>query len=537
MKIYSTVEPPGRITRSRAAANNASRGKLPPKPSIKTSSGNSKRPALDENTTTATGGIQHKRRAVLKDVTNVTCENISRACVGAAKIQGNNFKHGKQVSGKKVFKVATGVAARIPPVKENAGTCLELGKRGSSQSQVVTLSVNLENNVSVNQSLESNEGNCPVPLPQPKHSINRKPFQHLRPFKEEDRKHCKNFELDSHVTDIDANNIDPLMCSLYAPDIYHNLRAKELIRRPSSNFMEILQLDITESMRAILVDWLVEVSEEYKLASDTLYLTVHLIDRFLSQNYIERQRLQLLGITCMLIASKYEELFAPHVEEFCFITDNTYTRDEVLKMESQVLNILNFHLSAPTVRNFLRRYLQAAHASSMPEAPNLKLKFLACYLAELTLLDYGFLKFLPSLIAASAVFLATWTLDQSGNPWNATLEYYTCYKASDLKDGVSALHDLQINTNGCQLNAVRQKYRQDKEESVINQSLSKESEDSIPLVTSYNADHIPMNIPSSDEDNHLSEMSSPNTHDSVMITKEYLAEYVENLEDSQHNPE
>ncbi|PIA65285.1 hypothetical protein AQUCO_00100634v1 [Aquilegia coerulea] len=342
MKIYSTVEPPGRITRSRAAANNSSRGILPPKPSSKTFSGKSKRPAVDENNSMVTGGIQHKRRAVLKDVTNLACGNISRACVGATKIQGNNRKHGKQVSVKKVSKLVTGVAARIPPVKEDADT------RRNIQSQVVTISANLENNVSVKQTLESNKGNCSVPLPQLKHPINRKCFQHSRPFKEEEGRHCKNFELDSHVTDIDADHRDPLMCSLYAPDIYYNLRASELTRRPSSNFMETLQRDITESMRAILVDWLVEVSEEYKLASDTLYLSMHLIDRFLSQNYIERQRLQLLGITCMLIASKYEELFAPHVEEFCFITDNTYTRDEVLKMESQVLNILSFHLSAPT---------------------------------------------------------------------------------------------------------------------------------------------------------------------------------------------
>ncbi|AQK67113.1 cyclin9 [Zea mays] len=106
--------------------------------------------------------------------------------------------------------------------------------------------------------------------------------------------------------------------------------ASELMRRPSPNYMEGLQRDITKGMREILIDWLVEVSEEYKLVPDTLYLTVYLIDRFLSRNYIERQRLQLVGITSMLVASKYEEICAPRVEEFCFITDNTYTKAEVL---------------------------------------------------------------------------------------------------------------------------------------------------------------------------------------------------------------
>ncbi|XP_059455441.1 cyclin-A2-2-like isoform X2 [Corylus avellana] len=77
---------------------------------------------------------------------------------------------------------------------------------------------------------------------------------------------------------------------------------------PSTNYMEKLQRDITPSMRGILIDWLVEVSEEYKLVPDTLYLTVNLIDRFLSKNYMEKTRLQLLGVTCMLIASAYEAM-------------------------------------------------------------------------------------------------------------------------------------------------------------------------------------------------------------------------------------
>ncbi|KAJ7962930.1 Cyclin [Quillaja saponaria] len=262
------------------------------------------------------------------------------------------------------------------------------------------------------------------------------------------------------ITDIDDDYKDPRLCSLYAPDIYDNLRVAELARRPHPNFMETIQRDITQSMRGILVDWLVEVSEEYKLVPDTLYLTVYLIDWFLSQNYVERQRLQLLGISCMLIASKYEEICAPRVEEFCFITDNTYTKEEVLKMESQALKYFGFQLFAPTAKTFLRRFLRAARASY--KCSSLELEYLSNYLAELTLVDYGFLKFRPSVIAASAVFLARWTLDQTNHPWNSTLEHYACYKALDLKVTVLALQDLQLNTGGCPLSAIRMKYRQEK---------------------------------------------------------------------------
>lgn len=269
---------------------------------------------------------------------------------------------------------------------------------------------------------------------------------------------------DQEFIDIDSDHKDPQLCSLYAADIYSNLRVAELVRRSLPNFMETVQRDITQSMRGILIDWLVEVSEEYKLVPDTLYLTVYLIDRFLSQNYIERQRLQLLGITCMLIASKYEEICSPRVEEFCFITDNTYTSLEVLRMETQVLNFFGFQIFAPTAKTFLRRFLRAAQASY--KSPSYELEYLADYLAELTLVDYSFLNFLPSVIAASSVFLARWTLDQTSHPWSPTLEKYTSYKASDLKTTVLAMQDLQLNTSGCPLNAIRMKYRQPKFKSV-----------------------------------------------------------------------
>ncbi|KAL8115981.1 hypothetical protein AgCh_022467 [Apium graveolens] len=266
-----------------------------------------------------------------------------------------------------------------------------------------------------------------------------------------------------HVADIDSNHKDPQMCGIYAPTIYEYQRVSELVGRPSSLYIEMLQRDITHVMRGILMDWLVEVADEYMLAPDTLYLTVYLIDRFLSKYYIERKKLQLVGVTCMLIASKYEEICAPTVEDFCIITDNTYRKNEVLLMEKQVLNFVEFQLSGPTIKKFLRRFIQASQ--SCYEAPRVELECLANYLAELTLPEYGFLEFLPSLIAASAVFLARWMLDQSNQPWNPTLEHYTNYKVSALKPIVFQLQKLHLNTNSS-LKAVREKYMQPKFKSV-----------------------------------------------------------------------
>eukprot|EP00250_Pteridium_aquilinum_P008944 c18327_g1_i3 orf=600-2111(+) len=269
---------------------------------------------------------------------------------------------------------------------------------------------------------------------------------------------CKNY------TNIDDNIKDPQMCSSYAPDIYFYLQNAELRRRPARNFMEAVQRDINASMRGILVDWLVEVAEEYKLVPDTLYLTIAYIDRFLSGNVVNRQQLQLLGVSCMLIASKYEEICAPQVDEFCYITDNTYGREEVLKMEKTVLNHLQFELTVPTTKTFLRRFIRAAQAGQ--KAATLQLEYLGNYLAELTLMEYGFLQYLPSMIAGSAVFLARVTLNPTTRPWNSTLQHYSGYKPSELVECVKAIHDLQCNKRNCTLPAVREKYKQPKFKSV-----------------------------------------------------------------------
>ncbi|CAD6233712.1 unnamed protein product [Miscanthus lutarioriparius] len=262
------------------------------------------------------------------------------------------------------------------------------------------------------------------------------------------------------ICDVDNDYEDPQLCATLASEIYMHLREAETKKRPSTDFMETIQKSVNPSMRAILIDWLVEVAEEYRLVPDTLYLTVNYIDRYLSGNEIDRQRLQLLGVTCMLIAAKYEEICAPQVEEFCYITDNTYFRDEVLEMETSVLNYLKFEMTAPTPKCFLRRFARAAQACD--EDPALHLEFLANYITELSLLEYNLLSYPPSLVAASAVFLARYVLQPTKYPWNSTLAHYTQYKPSELSDCVKALHRLFSIGPGSNLPAIREKYSQHK---------------------------------------------------------------------------
>ncbi|KAJ0009774.1 hypothetical protein Pint_33743 [Pistacia integerrima] len=248
----------------------------------------------------------------------------------------------------------------------------------------------------------------------------------------------------------------------YPSSIYENLRSLEMEdkRRPLANYMEKVQTDISLNMREILVDWLVEVAEEYKLVSDTLYVAVAYVDRFLSFQALTRNKLQLLGVCCMLIASKYEEIIPPRVEDFCYVTDNTYTKEEVVEMEEGVLKFLNFEVSTPTIKNFLRVFTGVTQQNC--KKPDLQFEFLGCYLAELSLLDYSCLRYLPSLIAASAIFLSRFTIQPEIHPWNMVLQSFSGYKPSDLKECVLAIHDLHLNRRGRSLPAVREKYMQRK---------------------------------------------------------------------------
>lgn len=255
---------------------------------------------------------------------------------------------------------------------------------------------------------------------------------------------------------------DPQMCGQYATDIYEYLHEMEVNpkKRPLPDYIERVQKDVSVNMRGILVDWLVEVAEEYKLVSDTLYLCISYIDRYLSLNALNRQKLQLLGVSSMLIASKYEEINPPNVEDFCYITDNTYTKEEVVKMEADILKALKFELGSPTTKTFLRRFTRAAQEDF--KASSLQLEFLGYYLAELSLLDYGCIKFLPSLVAASVIFLARFILQPKIHPWSSALQQLSGYKSSDLKECINIIHDLYLSRRGANLQAVREKYKQHK---------------------------------------------------------------------------
>jgi hypothetical protein len=152
-------------------------------------------------------------------------------------------------------------------------------------------------------------------------------------------------------------------------------------------------------MRAILVDWLVEVHMKFRLVPETLYLCINILDRYLSIVDVERSKLQLVGVTALFIACKYEEIYPPEVRDCVYITDRGFTRQEVLNMENEILTKLCFKISVSTGHPFLQRFLFITNATTT-------MKFAANYYMERVLQEHEFLAFRPSIIAAAAVCLA-----------------------------------------------------------------------------------------------------------------------------------
>jgi len=215
------------------------------------------------------------------------------------------------------------------------------------------------------------------------------------------------------------------------------------------------QADINDKMRAILVDWLVEVHLKFKLMPETLFLTVNLIDRYLAVMPVTRRNLQLVGVTAMLLASKYEEIWAPEVRDFVYISDKAYTRDQILDCEKGMLNTLGFHLTVPTPFQFLTRLTKAANGDK-------PLSHLAQYYMELALPEYSLLHFKGSMIAAAALYCAIRVMrdTQQGSPdgWTYALARHSRYTEADLLPCAHALIKIQRKAATASLTAVHKKY-------------------------------------------------------------------------------
>ena len=191
---------------------------------------------------------------------------------------------------------------------------------------------------------------------------------------------------------------DTSMVSEYNEEIFEYMRGLEQRMAPNPHYMD-KQTEIQWSMRAVLMDWIVQVHHRFGLLPETLFLTVNLIDRFLSQKVVSLTKLQLVGATAIFVAAKYEEVDCPSIQEVQFMVDNGYKIEEILKAERFMLSMLGFELGFPGPMSFLRRISKA-------DDYDLETRTLAKYFIEITIMDERFLPCVSSFIAAGAHCLA-----------------------------------------------------------------------------------------------------------------------------------
>lgn len=262
--------------------------------------------------------------------------------------------------------------------------------------------------------------------------------------------------IDDAVENIDAEDVrNPQLVTEYVNEIYSYLRFMERRQAVKADYLSG-QSEILPKMRGVLVDWLVGVHLQFHLLQETLYTTVAIMDRFLQNEVktITRKKLQLVGVASMLIAAKYEEIYAPEVKDFVYITDRAYTEKEILRMEVRVLAALNFDLGRPLPLHFLRRASKAGGVDATTHT-------LAKYIVELSLGVYSLCPEAPSKVAAAALALAMRLLipgSHLSTVWGACLEHYTKFTITDLTPMVATLAEALFLAPTAKLATVYTKY-------------------------------------------------------------------------------
>jgi len=259
------------------------------------------------------------------------------------------------------------------------------------------------------------------------------------------------------VTDIDDDARNPQLCSDYAFDIFLYLRKLEEKGAVKPN--HLLECPTNDKMRAVLVDWLVEVQIQFKLLQETLFATINILDRYIAVegSSVDRNSLQLVGITSMFLAAKIEEVYAPAISDFVYISDNAYNEDQIKKTELKILRALNFQMFQPISLNFLRRFSKAGDVDVLQHN-------LAKYALEVGLLDYSLVSIPNSLLAASALYLSLLLLEPSdftNTVWNSSLAFYSQYTREDLVSISAMLAGgiVSISRKSSKLQAVKTKYQ------------------------------------------------------------------------------
>jgi len=254
------------------------------------------------------------------------------------------------------------------------------------------------------------------------------------------------------VYDFDASvKDDPHQGSTYVVDTFNYYRNREeQFRLP--NYMSKMQSDISMSMRGILVDWMVEVQESFELNHETLYTGVKLVDIYLSRvKGVPKTQLQLCGATALLIACKIDERIPPLLDDFVYVCDDAYSKEDIVKREIEMIAVAEYDFGYPLSYRFLRRYGRVCRAT-MPV-----LTF-ARYILELSLMEYDLNVETSESMLATAVMYVALKIRGLEHEWQKNLEYFSGYKLEEVSDLVARVHRMLLAPPHESRNTIRTKY-------------------------------------------------------------------------------
>jgi len=190
---------------------------------------------------------------------------------------------------------------------------------------------------------------------------------------------------------------DPQSVRTYANEILAYCLNKELKNVNTFDYFTDLQKDINDKMRAVLIDWLVDVHNKFGMLHQTLAMTVNIIDRYLSKVMVPRQKLQLVGLAALFLSGKYEEIYPPDLKDYVTICDETYSANEIIEVEGHMLLVLNWDLVFNSSFYFYEMFSRHLHLN--PETFNLGMLML-----NLCLLEFSMNRFRPSVLALAVIF-------------------------------------------------------------------------------------------------------------------------------------
>ncbi|XP_008564522.1 PREDICTED: cyclin-F [Galeopterus variegatus] len=252
---------------------------------------------------------------------------------------------------------------------------------------------------------------------------------------------------------LDAKASSEIVCQLF-----------QASRSVSKQQVFSVQKGLNDTMRYILIDWLVEVATMKDFTSLCLHLTVECVDRYLRRRLVPRYRLQLLGIACMVICTRFISKEILTIREAVWLTDNTYKYEDLVRMMGEIVSALEGKIRIPTVVDYKEVLL-----TLVPVAP--RTQHLCSFLCELSLLHTSLSTYAPARLAAAALLLARLTHGQT-QPWTARLWDLTGFSYDDLVPCVLSLHkkcfhdDTPKDYRQVSLTAVKQRFEDKRYEQI-----------------------------------------------------------------------